>query len=124
MYLRRPLMFLLSLGVIFGYGGAIASARWHARHHDCGDRWGSHGRIDDRFQHPDLRFDTEPQRTQAAPAPAPVPQQPQTVVVQPAAAPAAAAPQIFFIMPGATAPQAVTPVAVPAVAASPAPAAQ
>lgn len=118
---RRPLMVLLSLGVVFGYGGAIASARWHARH-GCEDRWGHHGRFDDRrfggaaF---DGRFDrfegerAEPQRAPAAPA------QPQTVVVQPAAPAAAPAPQIFIIMPGATAPQAVTQVAASAAPATP-----
>jgi hypothetical protein len=120
---RRPLLFLLSLGVIFGYGGAIASARWHARSADCGDRWGHHGRSGDRFERYSHRFDAEPARTQAAPPPQP---QPQTVVVQSPAPTAAAAPQIFFIMSPTAAPQVVTPVAVPvvpAVAASPAPAA-
>jgi hypothetical protein len=102
-------MFLLSLGVIFGYGGAIASARWHA-HHGCDGRWGEHSRFEDR------RFDDQlGQRAQPTP-------QPQTVVVQPAAPAAAPAPQIFVIMPGAAAPQAVTQVAAPVVA-TPAPAA-
>jgi hypothetical protein len=130
MHFRRPLMFLLSLGVVFGYGGAIAGAHYRA-HHGCPERWGHHARFDDRawgdragdrfdrFDDRDGRFDrqrAEPERT-AAPAATP---QPQTVVVQPSAPAAAPAPQIFFIMPGATAPQAVT--ATPA-AASPAPAA-
>lgn len=111
--MRRALIFLLSLGVILGYGGAIASARWHAGHGGC-----EHSRFDDRFHHPgfdrfgDDRFDRERQAQ-------PQPQQaavPQTVVVQPAAAAAAPAPQIFVIMPGATAPQAVpTQIVVPQV---------
>lgn len=107
MFFRRPLMLLLSLGVVFGYGGAFASL--HHRHHPCGARWD-----------PDARFE-ERVTPQAAPAAV----APQTIVVQPAApAPVAApAPQIFVIMPGAAAPQAVQ--AVPAaVTAAPAPAAQ
>ncbi len=96
---RRILMLLLGMGVFFGYGGAIASASWHAHHHECGASYGH------RWGQP--RF--EP--AEVAPAPA----QPQTVVVQPAAAPPAAAPQVFIIMPGATSPQVVTaPAAAPA----------
>jgi hypothetical protein len=88
---RRALMLLLGMGVVFGYGGAFASASWHLRHHhDCGawsDRQWEHGRP-------------------GAEAPAPAPQ-PQTVVVQPAAAPPAAGSQVFIIMPGASSPQVV-----------------
>lgn len=89
---RRVLMLLLGLGVFFGYGGAIASASWHHRHHDCG-RFGEH-----RWRH---GFD------EARPAAAPVAAPPQTVVVQPAAPAPAAAPQVYIIMPGAS-PQVVS----------------
>ena len=104
---RRVLMLLLGMGVLFGYGGAIASASWHMRHahhHGCGAsnerRWGT-----DRF---------EP----ATQAPAAV--QPQTVVVQPAAPVLAAPPQVFIIMPGAS-PQ-VVPAQVATATIAPAPA--
>jgi hypothetical protein len=126
MHFRRPLMFLLSLGVVFGYGGAIAGAHYRA-HHGCPERWGHHGRYDgasyggrfDRFGDRDGRFEQRRAEPELVAAPAATPQ-PQTVVVQPSAPAAAPAPQIFFIMPGATAPQAVTPAAA---APSPAPAA-
>ena len=106
--MRRGLIFLLSCGVIFGYGGAIASARWHHQHGGCEGRW-ERGQYDDRFHHGpwghpgygsgEDRFGDErfaPPAPAAAPAPAP-----QTVVVSPAAAAPAPAPQIFVIMPGA-----------------------
>jgi len=108
--MRRGLIFLLSCGVIFGYGGAIASARWHHQHGGCEGRW-ERGQYDDRFHHGpwghpgygsgEDRFGDErfaPPAPAAAPAPAPAP---QTVVVSPAAAAPAPAPQIFVIMPGA-----------------------
>ena len=103
---RRVLMLLLGMGVLFGYGGAIASASWHMRHlhhHGCGSssdhRWGP-----DRF----------------APATvAPAAAQPQTVVVQSAAAVPAAPPQVFIIMPGAS-PQ-VVPTQVATATTAPAP---
>lgn len=42
--MRRVLLVLLGFGVFAGYGSAIASARWHARHHGegagCESRWG------------------------------------------------------------------------------------
>lgn len=87
---RRPLMVLLSLGVVFGYGGAFASFRHHAHAHECsGGRWG------------DNRWERWEQR--ATPAAAPV------IVQAPAPAPAPASapvvtPQVFIIMPGGAQP--------------------
>lgn len=89
--MRRILLVLLGLGVFAGYGSAIASARWHARHAGgCESRW---------------------TRTSAAPAP-------QTVVVPQAAPAPAPAQQIFLIMPGA---QAAAPAAAPQVITIPVP---
>lgn len=109
--MRRVLLVLLSFGVFAGYGSAIASARWHARHNGegggCESRWGRSS-------------DFEQPRPAAAPAPA------QTVVVPQAAPAAVPAQQIFLIMPGAqaaapaAAPQVIT---IPMPAAAPAPAA-
>jgi len=100
--MRRPLMFLLFLGVIFGFGSGIASLRYRM-HHGChgdwrGDRWS------------DARDDWRSARDLDVKAPAPVPPPtPQTVVVQPSAPAAAPAPQVFVIMPqGTAAPQVVT----------------
>lgn len=107
--MRRVLIVLLGFGVFAGYGSAIASARWHARHHGgCEDRW-SRGA--------DRGFD---RAVPAAPAPSP-----QTVVVPQAAPAPAAAPQIFLIMPGAqaapVAPQVITvPAQAPVTAPAPA----
>ena len=109
--MRRVLLVLLGFGVFAGYGSAIASARWHARHGGggCESRWSRTSEFE-----------------QSRPAAAPVP---QTVVVpQAAPAPAPAAQQIFLIMPGAqaaapaAAPQVIT-IPVPAAAPAPAPAA-
>ncbi len=106
--MRRTLLVLLGFGVFAGYGSAIASARWHARHHGgCEDRWGRSARFE--------RFDR-------AQAPAPVTTPAPIIVPQ---APAAPAPQVFVItVPGAApaaAPQVVTvPVPVPAASAAPA----
>lgn len=105
--MRRILLVLLGFGVFAGYGSAIASARWHARHHDggggCESRW-SRG-----YERPDARPAVAP----VAPAAAP-----QTIVM-PQAAPAPAQ-QIFLIMPGAQAPGVPQVITVPA-AAVPAP---
>lgn len=109
--MRRPvLMFLLSLGVLFGFGSGIASLRYRM-HHGChsdwrGDRWS------------DARGDWRRARDADVKAPAPAPQ-PQTVVVQSPAPAAAPAPQVFVIMPqGVATPQVVT-VPVPTPAAAP-----
>jgi hypothetical protein len=105
---RRPLIVLLSLGVIFGFGSAFAQA--HHRMHGgggCHDRFGEHAQWEERY---------EPRFAPPAPAPLAAPQ-PQTVIVQPAAPAAAApapAPQIFVIMPGAAAPVPAQIVQVPA----------
>jgi len=97
-------MFLLTLGVIFGFGSGFAHLhRW--RHGGCHD-WRD-GRWSDTRGVSDWR-----EARDAQPAPAATP---QTVVVPPSAAPA---PQVFVIMPqGVATPQVVT---VP-VAATPAP---
>lgn len=116
--MRRILLVLLGFGVFAGYGSAVASARWHARHHGGCDRWERDARFErfgDRFD----RRDAPPPAPVAAPAP-------QTVVVPQAPAPAAApAPQVFVItVPGAApAPAQVITVPVPAQAAAPQPAA-
>ena len=106
--MRRILLVLLSFGVFAGYGSAIASARWHARHH------GEYRGCESRWDRPD-------EARPAAPAPVALAAAPQTIVMPQAAA---AAPQIFLIMPGAQAapgvPQVIT-VPVPAAAPAPAP---
>lgn len=98
--MRRLLLVLLGFGVFAGYGSAIASARWHARHHDggggCESRWGR-----------------GPERPDARPAAAPA-AAPQTIVM-PQAAPAPAQ-QIFLIMPGAQSPGVPQVITVPATA--------
>lgn len=108
--MRRPLMFLLTLGVIFGFGSGFAQLhRW--RHGGCND-WRD-GRWSDARYGSDWRTARDFQPEVKAPAATP-----QTVVVQPSAPAAAPAPQVFVIMPqGVATPQVVT---VP-VAATPAP---
>ncbi len=86
---RRPLMVLLSLGVVFGYGGAFASFRHHAYAHECnggGGRWGDH-----RWE----RWEQRSERAPAAVAPVIV----QAAAPAPVSAPAVT-PQVFIIMPG------------------------
>lgn len=119
--MRRILMVVLGLGVIFGFGSGIASLRYRMHHGSCHSDWRQgrrdYGAGDWRRAEPQVR------------APAPTP---QTVVVQqPAATPApASAPQVFVILPqGASpAPQVITvPIATPLTAqplAAPVPAAQ
>lgn len=113
--MRRVLIVVLGLGVFFGYGSAIASARWHWRAHHgggCESRWGGpHRGSDDRFD----RF--EAPRPAAVPAAAPAA---QTVVVPPAAP--APSQQIFLVMPGAQAPAAAPQVITVPAAAPPQPA--
>lgn len=100
--MRRVLLVLLGFGVFAGYGSAIASARWHARHGGggCESRWSRTAAL-------------EQPRPAAAPAP-------QTVVVPQAAPAAVPAQQIFLIMPGA---QAAAPAAAPQVITIPVPSA-
>lgn len=94
--MRKPLIVLLGLGVIAGYGSAIAGAR-HRWHHGyeggCDSRWSQ------RWERP---APVAPVVTAPAPAPAPVPapvpqQQlvPQIIIVQPQAVPAAQAPTVI-----------------------------
>lgn len=115
--MRFALMGILALGVVGGYGSAIARAAHGGG--GCHSRGGWH---DTRWQ--DSRYgsrfeEARDEVKQAAPAP-------QTVVVQQPAPAAAPAPQIFVIMPGAQAAPAqpqtivVPTIAVPAVAATPA----
>ena len=107
-------MVLLGLGVVFGYGGALASFRHHARGHECGSGWEAnrgwgHGRWDERGG----GFERSERAAQVAPiivqAPAPV--------AAPAAAPVVT-PQVFVIMPGAT--QAVPAAVIPSANVAPA----
>ncbi len=99
--MRRPiLMFLLTLGVIFGFGSGIAHLRY-------GGGWG-HCRAHERWSQLDAPATVAP-----PPAPAPT-----TVVIQPPAAAAPVYPQVIVIpqgsaipapAPGATPPQAAPP---------------
>ncbi len=87
---RRPLMVLLGLGVVFGYGGALASFR----HHGGGEchRWEDRSdwqRGDPRAD----RFNASPPSQAAAPVIVQAPAAPQSPVVTP---------QVFIIMSGAT----------------------
>ena len=120
--MRRVLLVLLGFGVFAGYGSAIASARWHARH-------GGEGGCQSRWSRGYDRNDRDDARPVVAPVVAP-PQQMQAspTIVVPQAAPAPAQ-QIFLIMPGASTvqgqPQIITvpvPAAAPAPVAAPAPA--
>jgi hypothetical protein len=113
--MRFALMGILALGVVGGYGSAIARAAHCGG--GCSSRAGWHdGRLSDsRWGHRFEQPRDEVKQTAAAP---------QTVVVQ-QPVPAAPAPQIFVIMPG-TQPSAAQPqtivvptVAVPAAAATP-----
>lgn len=107
---RRMLMFLLGLGVFFGYGGAIASAAWHHRHghgSDCGGPWS-----EARWHH--APRDEVSARPQVSPA-----MVPPTVVVQPAPPAPAAPAQILVIMPAATPAGATVIQASPATASAP-----
>lgn len=117
--MRRVLIVLLGFGVLFGYGSAFASARWHWRAHHgggCDNRWGQ--RSDDRFDRNDF--------ARPVAAPPPVAPAPQTVVVPQAAPAPAPSQQIFLVMPGAqapaAAPQVITIPAQVAPSAAPAPA--
>lgn len=115
--MRKGLMVLLGLGVVFGYGSAFARLAHH-RHGECHGGWQErwHG---ERGDGPDSRFEVPAAAPAAAPAPAPV-AAPQTVVVpQAPAAPAAPAP-IIVVVPvnGAAAPQPQM-VVVPQAAAAP-----
>mgnify|MGYP001349783893 CR=1 FL=1 len=95
--MRKPLIVLLGLGVLVGYGSALGQmrSRWQHgyAHGDCESRWGR------RYQAPA----PAPVVTAPAPAPAPAPppapvQQlvPQIIIVQPQALPAAQAPTVIF----------------------------
>jgi hypothetical protein len=115
--MRRVLIVVLSLGVFFGFGSAIARATYYARH--GGEGRGCHGwqsKYDrsDRFEN---RFDRGRSEAPAAPAAAPAPA-PQTIVLQ---APAAPAP-VYIVVPQGAAPAGQTIVLQPQ-AAPPAPAA-
>jgi hypothetical protein len=115
--MRYALMGLLAVGVVGGYGSAIARvAYWKGACHGAAGyhdgRFGE-GRFGSRFQ------DRAEVKQVAAPAQA----QPQTVVVQQPAPAPQAAPQIFLIMPGAqAAPSQPQTIVVPAVAVQPQPA--
>lgn len=111
--MRRVLIVLLSLGVFFGYGSAIARASWYARH-------GSEGRGCHGWQSKYDRSDRYDRSRFEAPAPAAAPAAaPQTVVVQPPAAPA----PVYIVVPQGAAPVAPqTIVLQPQAPAAPAPA--
>jgi hypothetical protein len=115
---RYALMAVLAMGVVGGYGSAVARVAYWRTHGGCHSAGGWHeSRWQDRWG---PRGDERAEVKQQAPAP-----QPQTVVVQPAAAAPAPAPNVFVIMPGAqpTQPQTVVvpALAVPAVAQQAAP---
>lgn len=95
--MRRILIVVLSLGVFFGYGSAIARASWYARH-------GGEGRGCGAWQSRYDRGDGYGRYRNEAPAPAaaPAPVAPQTVVVQPPAAPA----PVYIVIPQGAAPAA------------------
>ena len=113
--MRRVLLVLLGFGVFAGYGSAIASARWHARH-------GGEGGCQSRWSRGYDRNDRDDATPAVAPTPAPQQMQASPTIVVPQAAPAPTQ-QIFLIMPGASTvqgqPQVIT---VPVPAAAPAPA--
>lgn len=111
--MRKPLMVLLGLGVIAGYGSALGHMR-HRMHGDCGGggRW-AEGRWQDGPYGGSYRWGNGPrEQAPVAPvaAPAPVQQQPvmpQIIIVQPQAVaqPApAAAPTIIVQQPQAVQP--------------------
>lgn len=113
---RRIAIVLLSLGVFFGYGSALARASWYARH--GGE--GCHG-WQSRYDRGYDRYDRNRDRNEAPAAAAPAPvAAPQTIVVQPPAAPA----PVYIVVPQGNAPAApqtivVTPQAAPAPTAAP-----
>jgi hypothetical protein len=117
--MRRVLIVVLSLGVFFGYGSAVARASWYARNGGGGCH-GWQSRYDDRYGHGYGRYDRF--RNEApAPAAAAAPVAPQTVVVQPPAAPA----PVYIVIPQGAAPAApqtivVQPQQLPAPAPAPA----
>ncbi|MBK7862775.1 MAG: hypothetical protein IPJ65_30030 [Archangiaceae bacterium] len=100
--MRRPLIVLLGLGVLVGYGSAFAHMR-HRMHHGCGD--GDSSRWSQRYDEapPWVRAPGfVPPAAQAPQPPAPAPQQYQQPVV----------PQIIIVQPQAAAPSAPTTVVV------------
>jgi hypothetical protein len=115
--MRKPLIVLLGLGVLVGYGSALGSMR-HRWHHgygqgDCGSRWGQ------RYEETARPIVTAPAPAPAPAPAAPAPQQqlvPQIIIVQPQAVPAAQAPTVI-VQPPAAAPAAPT---APAALAAPA----
>ena len=118
MMFRKPLIVLLGLGVLAGYGSAFGHLRhrWHG-----GGPYGEGGC--DRWSQ---RWDAPapvaaPTVTAPAPAPAPAPQQqlvPQIIIVQPQAVPAAQAPTVIVQPPAPAAAPNVT-VTVPSPSAAP-----
>lgn len=92
--MRRALLVLCGLGMFFGFGSAIAHARYAAhngwQHHECGGgNWDNRSSWRDEWRRDDFR--------QAAPAAAPAVAAPIVVAPAPAAAPMQPAPQIFVI---------------------------
>ena len=91
--MRRALLVLCGLGMFFGFGSAIAHARYAAHngwgHHECGSGgdWQQRTSWRDDWRRDDFR--------QAAPAPAVA--APIVVAPAPATAPMQPAPQIFVI---------------------------
>jgi hypothetical protein len=111
--MRRPLIVLLGLGVLLGYGSAFGHLRHRWHHGGYGE--GSCDRWSQRYDEP------APVVTAPMPAPTPAPavtpavQQPvvpQIIIVQPQAAPAAPAPTVV-VQPSAPAPSAPVIVQVP-----------
>jgi hypothetical protein len=116
--MRKPLIVLLGLGVLFGYGSALGHMR-HRWHHGGAYGEGGCDRWSQRYDEP------APVVTAPAPAPAPAPVQqqpvmPQIIIVQPQAVPAAPAPMVIVQQPQAAAPSAPIIVPVPQAPAAPA----
>jgi hypothetical protein len=89
--MRRPLMFLLFLGVLFGFGSAFASMRYRM-HHGChDDRWADARGEPPRAREPEVK------------APAPTP---QVFVIMPPGNPA---PQVVTVPVPTPAPANVAP---------------
>ncbi len=110
--MRKGLMVLLGLGVVLGYGSAIARAS-HYRH-GCNERWSQRYDNDERS-----RWNAPPPMPAAAPvvvtapaAPAVAPSGPVIVAPQ-AAAPAPAAAPLVIVIPINGQATAATPVVVP-----------
>ena len=104
--MRKPLIVLLGLGVLAGYGSALGGMRHHWRMHHGGGAYEGGCGWSQRYEEAAPVVNVP--APAPAPAPAPVQQQPQVVmpqiiIVQPQAVPAAPAPTVI-VQPAAPAP--------------------